>query len=333
MKKLGVESIKTLYKLATLVSVSMGILLLSMTSYAGLSVSTLKAEEVPAYSGTPYVEIAENIPSFSLSDLVTDEYVSFGALDSLGRTTGSSACLGLGTIPTTSRSAIGTEIRPSGFQLDKYPDLIESPAYLYNRCHVIGYQLCGDNGSPQNLFTGTRYLNATGMLPFESQVASCIEGTGYHVIYGATPIYRGDNLVADGIQLEAYSVEDNGKFVKFNVFVYNVQPGVLIDYATGKSKADPNYIPSVSTGVSSSYIPLETNTEVNNKKSAVTRSKEQASTDTANADYILNTNTKKFHYPWCSSVSDMKEKNKKVFNGSRDEAIGLGYVPCKRCKP
>ena len=320
------------YRLIITTAVALAGMLFSFTAYAALPQSTLKIEDIPAYSGAPYVEIAGNIPSFALSDLGTDEYVSFGAFDSLGRTTGSSACLGPGTIPTTERVAIGTEIRPSGFQLDKYPDLIESPAYLYNRCHVIGYQLCGDNGSPRNLFTGTRYLNMTGMLPFESQIASCIGGTGYHIMYRATPIYRGDNLVADGIQLEAFSVEDSGKFVKFNVFVYNVQPGVLIDYASGKNQADPNYTAITTSAESSSFIPLGTG-ETQSETAAVTRSQEAAVADAISAEYILNTNTKKFHYPWCSSVSDMKEKNKKAFNGSRDEAIGIGYAPCKRCNP
>ncbi len=324
------KRLKALYKSAVFAVAAIAAMLISMTAYAALPASTLKAEDVPAYSGSPYVEIAGNVPGFALSDLVTEEYVSFGALDSLGRTTGSSACLGPGTIPKVERTAIGTEIRPSGFQLDKYPDLIESPAFLYNRCHVIGYQLCGDNGSPQNLFTGTRYLNVTGMLPFESQIASCIGGTGYHIIYRATPIYRGNNLVADGIQLEAFSVEDSGKFVKFNVFVYNVQPGVVIDYATGKNQADPNY--TSAAAATSSFIALDTN-ETQSESAAVTRSQEASVTDTATADYILNTNTKKFQYPWCSSVSDMKEKNKKAFNGSRDEAINAGYVPCKRCNP
>lgn len=332
MNKDFYKRIKALYKTAVFAAVSIVAMLISMTAYAALPASTLKAEDVPAYSESPYVEIAGNVPEFALSDLVTEEYVSFGALDSLGRTTGSSACLGPGTIPKVERAAIGTEIRPSGFQLDKYPDLIESPAFLYNRCHVIGYQLCGDNGSPQNLFTGTRYLNVTGMLPFESQIASCIGGTGYHIIYRATPIYRGNNLVADGIQLEAYSVEDSGKFVKFNVFVYNVQPGVVIDYATGKNQADPNYTSAASAAASSSFIPLDTK-ESPTEAAVATRSQEAPAADTVTADYILNTNTKKFHYPWCSSVSDMKEQNKKAFNGSRDEAINAGYVPCKRCNP
>lgn len=301
----------------------------AIISYAEVGPSSFKAENIPAYTGQPYVEIYGNVPDFNLMDLTTDEYISFGILDSLGRTSGASACLGPGTLPTGSRGSIGTDIRPSGFQLDKYPSLIDDPAYLFNRCHVIGFQLCGDVGSPQNLFTGTRYLNVTGMLPFENQVTSCISSMGYHVIYRATPIYRDNNLVADGIQLEAYSVEDSGKSVKFNVFAYNVQPGVVIDYKTGKNAADPNY---TAAAAESEILRLDAS-EPESSHSNVSRSLEKSTTEATNAEYILNTNTKKFHYPWCSSVSDMKAKNKKEFSGSRDDVISSGYVPCKRCNP
>ncbi len=308
------------------------VILFSFTSSAALNSSSLKAEEIPAYSGTPYIEIAGNVPSFQISDLTLDEYVQFLPLDQLGRTVGGSACLGPGTITKDPRGAIGADIRPSGFHLDKYPGLIEDPAYLYNRCHVIGYQLCGDVGSPNNLFTGTRYLNTIGMLPFENQIAGCIEGTGSHVLYRATPVYTANNLVADGIQLEAYSVEDYGKNVCFNVFVYNVQPGVIIDYSTGTNQTDPNYTAAAVTAAAGTGLLTFDSSGPANESAAVTRSSGPAE-NSDGADYILNTNTKKFHYPWCASVDDMKEKNKKAFQGTRDEAIAAGYKPCKRCNP
>lgn len=189
--------------------------------------------EIPEYNGSDYVILNDNMPDFSQKDLVTESYVRFSNRDSLGRTGPGMACLGPETLPTEPRSEIGN-IRPSGWHTVRYDDLIEDK-YLYNRCHVIGYLLCGDNATPENLFTGTRYLNTTSMLPFEISVAEYIESTGNHVLYRCSPKYDGDDLLAKGVQIESYSVEDNGK-LRFNVFVFNVQPGILIDYATGDSR-------------------------------------------------------------------------------------------------
>ena len=192
-------------------------------------------------------------------------------------------------------------IKPSGWQTVRYDDLIDG-IYLYNRCHLIGYQLSGENANEQNLITGTRYLNVEGMLPFENQVADYVNGTKNHVLYRVTPVFDGNNLLASGVLMEALSVEDTGEGISFCVFVYNFQPGVVINYTNGESEA------------------------------AATPEPESAPTPMG-GNYIGNANTKKFHYPDCSSVTKMKESNKVPLSGTRDEIISMGFDPCKRCNP
>ena len=221
---------------------------------------------------------------------------TFSKLDSLGRCGAAIAVVGRDLMPTEERGSIGM-IKPAGWHTVRYDDLI-ADKYLYNRCHLIGYQLTGENANEQNLITGTRYLNVEGMLPFENQVADYVRKTGNHMLYRVTPIYDGNDLVARGVEMEASSVEDQGKGLEFHVFVYNVQPGIEIDYATGDSRR--------ASGASGSAGAQK---------------------------YVLNTNTKKFHYPTCSSVSQMSEKNKKAVTASRDEIIADGYSPCGNCKP
>ena len=190
--------------------------------------------EVPAYSGTPYVEIHDNKPFFTEEDMTTNSFEKYAPLDLLGRCGTAFANIGKDIMPTEERGPIGM-VKPSGWHTVKYPDIIED-LYLYNRCHLIGYQLSGENANEKNLITGTRYMNVEGMLPFENKVADYVEDTGNHVLYRVTPRFTGNNLVADGVLMEAYSVEDSGEGLQFCVFVYNVQPGIEIDYATGKSK-------------------------------------------------------------------------------------------------
>lgn len=196
-------------------------------------VPTSSLTQIPEYNGSDYVVINGNLPDFSQGDLIAKPYVHFSELDKLGRTGTGMAYLGPETLPTESRGEIGS-IRPSGWHTVRYDDLIEDK-YLFNRCHIIGYLLCGDNATQENLFTGTRYLNVTSMLPFEISIAEYIESTGNHVLYRCSPKYIGDNLLASGVQLEAYSVEDNGRLC-FNVFVFNIQPGITINYANGDSE-------------------------------------------------------------------------------------------------
>ena len=206
-------------------------------------------EDLPAYDGKSYVKINGGKPFFAESDYTTDSFERYSPLDGLGRCGAAYACVGRDLMPTEERGAIG-DVRPTGWHTVKY-DIVDGK-YLYNRCHLIGYQLSGENANEENLITGTRYLNVEGMLPFENQVAEYVEGTGNHVLYRVTPVFAGTNLLADGVLMEAFSVEDGGAGVCFCVFCYNVQPGIVIDYATGESAlAKRGTILSHSTHISS----------------------------------------------------------------------------------
>lgn len=192
-------------------------------------------ESIPPFSGEPYVALADNVPSFLPGEMTTSSYEVYSPLDGLGRCGVASACVGVDLMPTEERESIG-QVKPSGWQTVKY-DCVDGK-YLYNRCHLIGFQLAGENANEKNLITGTRYLNVTGMLPFENDVADYVQRTDNHVLYRVTPVFVGTELVARGVQMEAYSVEDAGDGVCFNIFAYNVQPGVVIDYATGESRLE-----------------------------------------------------------------------------------------------
>ena len=194
--------------------------------------SSFSLEDVPPFSGEPYVVLQDNQPGFSQEDFTTDSFETYSSLDLLGRCGTAYANIGLDLMPTEERDSIG-QVKPSGWQTVKY-DIVDGK-YLYNRCHLIGYQLSGENANEQNLITGTRYLNVEGMLPFENMVADYVQETGNHVLYRVTPIFQGTELVARGVQMEAESVEDQGEGICFNVYVYNDQPGITIDYATGES--------------------------------------------------------------------------------------------------
>lgn len=197
--------------------------------------SAISIEDVPEYSGKPYVIVNDNEPCFDEKDLTTQSFEEYSPLDSFGRCGVAYANIGEDIMPTKERGSIGM-IKPSGWQTKKY-DFVDGK-YLYNRCHLIGYQLSGENANEKNLITGTRYMNTEGMLPFENEVADYVKDTGNHVLYRVTPVFEEDNLVADGVLMEAMSVEDRGLDIEFNVFVYNVQPHVKIDYQTGKSSLD-----------------------------------------------------------------------------------------------
>ena len=264
-------------------------------------------DSIPEYSGEPYVLINDNVPDFEEGDLTTKSYETYGPLDSLGRCTVVEANIGRDLMPTEKRGSI-SQIKPTGWRLAKY-DFVDGK-YLYNRCHLIGYQLTGENANERNLITGTRYLNVDGMLPFEDFVAEYVKETGNHVLYRVTPIFEGNNLVASGVQMEAMSVEDGGRDVMFNVYCYNVQPGVLIDYETGD-----NYL--------GEDLPLTPN----KGKPADT------STSDVTAKYVLNTKTDKFHQPDCSGIKNMNPENREDYEGNRADLIKAGYDPCGTCKP
>ena len=216
--------------------------------------------DIPAYAGNSFVILDDNKPAFSKKDRErTDAFETYSDLDELGRCGVAYANICKELMPTEERGAIGM-VKPTGWHTVKY-DNVEGK-YLYNRCHLIGYQLAGENANEKNLITGTRYLNVTGMLKFENLVADYVNETNHHVLYRVTPVFEGDNLVASGVEMEAYSVEDKGEGVSFHVFLYNVQPGITIDYATGESWLD------------------DSKTTEDNEKTL---------------NYVLNTNTHKFH--------------------------------------
>lgn len=280
---------------------------------------TFSISDVPAYSGKAFVVINNHQPYFTAEEITDIAFEKYSSLDELGRCGVAFACVGIEIMPTEERGSIGM-VKPSGWHTVRYDGVVDGN-YLYNRCHLIGYQLTGENANTMNLITGTRYLNIEGMLPFENLIAEYVEDTGNHVLYRVTPIFDGNNLVATGVLMEGLSVEDGGADVCFCVFAYNVQPGIVIDYGTGES-----------------YLEDGTSTEPNQEDSVDKSDTEQGNTTddeqaTSDSDYILNTNTKKFHYPSCSSVDDMNEKNKQEYTGSREDLISKGYSPCGRCKP
>lgn len=277
--------------------------------------SSATLDNIPAYSGQAYVELNGNQPTFTEDELVTESFETYSPLDSLGRCGVAYANVGLDTMPTEERGSIG-QVKPSGWQTVKY-DCVDGK-YLYNRCHLIGYQLTAENANKENLITGTRYLNVEGMLPFENLVADYVKETENHVLYRVTPIFEGDNLVASGVQMEAMSVEDKGEGVCFNVYCYNAQPGVAIDYATGDSWLEGDA--PASSGSDSSAVPEETSSG-----STSTAEQEQ--------EYVLNTSSKKFHLPDCSGVTSMSPENRQDYTGTRQSLIDQGYSPCGTCKP
>lgn len=253
---------------------------------------TLKS--IPAYEGTPYAVINENIPEFTPNDSSEPGYESYGELDSLGRCTGAYAYVGRETMPTEERGSIG-QVKPTGWHTVKY-DCVDGK-YLYNRCHLIGYQLTAENANECNLITGTRYMNVEGMLPFENMVADYIKETENHVCFRVTPVFEGDNLVASGVIMEAQSAEDDGEGVQFNVYVYNVQPGVEIDYATGESRL-------------------------------------ASASDTQESDSAIeirgNKNSKIYHMPGDQAYEQMADSKNLVIFHSEQEAQDAGYRRAKQ---
>ena len=260
-------------------------------------VPAVTLDDIPAYDGKAYVAVNDNVPFFTEDEITDKSFEYYGDLDSLGRCTTTVASIGQDLMPTEKRGNISS-VKPTGWISSRY-EFVDGKS-LYNRCHLIGFQLAGENANKNNLITGTRYLNVIGMLPFENMVADYVKETDNHVMYRVTPIFTGDNLVADGVLMEGLSVEDDGEEISFCVFAYNVQPGVVINYADGSNHA------------------AEDSESANNSNKQ---------------EYVINKNSRKFHKPDCSGAVNMNPDNKEIFKGTRDELIEKGYEPCGNCKP
>lgn len=255
---------------------------------------TVSLADIPEYSGEPYIVLNGNEPDFPKSEWNLQSFEQYGELDSLGRCSTAYANVGTDLMPTEKRGSIG-QVKPTGWQTVKY-DIVDGK-YLYNRCHLIGYQLSGENANDKNLITGTRYMNVEGMLPFENMVADYVKETGNHVLYRVTPVFQEDNLLADGVQMEAFSVEDEGEGIAYNVYVYNVQPGIQIDYATGESSLD-------ASGTSKA--------------------------ETSEGDIRGNSRSKIYHCPGQAAYEKMADSKYLVIFETEQEAQEAGYRKAKR---
>ncbi|MBQ6895468.1 MAG: DNA/RNA non-specific endonuclease [Clostridia bacterium] len=261
----------------------------------------VSSASLPEFSGSAYIELNGNVPYFSLEDYPKESFEEYSELDYLNRCGVCIANIGPDLMPTEERGYIGS-VKPSGWHSEKY-DFVDGK-YLYNRCHLIGYQLSGENANEKNLITGTRFLNVEGMLPFENMIADYVRESGNHVLLRVTPRFEGENLLASGVIMEAMSVEDEGEKICFNVYCYNAQKGVIIDYATGESYEEFKEL---------AFPEKSENKETRN--------------------YVLNTKSRKIHYPSCSGARATAEKNKQLYSGSLKDLKHMGYLPCGSCKP
>ena len=312
--------------------------------------------DIPAYTGTLCIDINHGTPGFTAQDEARGTFMQFSDLDFEGRCGTAFARIGPDTISNEKRGDI-SQVHPSGWVQRKYSFVDDG--MLYNRSHLIAHQLCGENANEKNLITGTRTFNAVGMLYYEELVGDYVRSTGNHVLYRVTPLFAANDLVARGVQMEAKSVEDNGEAVQFNVFVYNVEPGVAIDYVTGESW-ESSETPQV-TSKGSATITTAAAARADKAAGSANGSKADggsgsgsgAGSSGSNAgdgdgagsnsagnqstseqqDYILNAKNKKFHKPDCSAASDISSANKQDFTGTRDQLIARGYSPCGICKP
>ena len=316
--------------------------------------------DIPAYTGALCIDINHGMPGFTAQDEARGTFMQFSDLDFEGRCGTAFARIGPDTVSNEKRGDI-SQVHPSGWVQRKYSFVDDG--MLYNRSHLIAHQLCGENANEKNLITGTRTFNAVGMLYYEELVGDYVRSTGNHVLYRVTPLFAANDLVARGVQMEAKSVEDNGEAVQFNVFVYNVEPGVAIDYVTGESwessetpqvtskgsatittaaaaRADKAAAGSASGNGSNAGSGDGGNASGGSKGSKGNGSGDGAGSNNAGnqdaseqQDYILNVKNKKFHKPDCSAASDISSANKQDFTGTRDQLIARGYSPCGICKP
>ena len=287
------------------------VLILSLTSCDFSFLENIGKDNGGDYEVTDDLPIFEHRnggkPYFTDDEITTVAFERYSPLDSLGRCGVVMACIGKETMPKDNeeRESI-SGVKPSGWNQAKYD--IVSGGFLYHRSHLIGWQLTAENANECNLITGTEYMNTDGMLPFENMVAAYIKNTGNHVMYRVTPDFQNNNLVANGVLVEALSVEDNGKGICFCVYVYNVQPGISINYRTGASKLSGAEVPDEEYEGEKDEIPGATT-------------------------YVLNTDSKKFHLESCTYAQKMSTANKQIYTGPREDLIVEGYSPCGTCKP
>lgn len=294
--------------------------------------------DIPEYRGYAFCYVNGNDPDFEEDEIWTSTQEALEPLDELGRCGTASSCIGKESMPTEPRGDISS-VEPTGWRRDTY-EFVEGEL-LFNRCHLIGHQLSGDNAIPRNLITGTSYMNRDGMLQFENAIASYVRDTGNHVMYRVTPVFVGDELICRGVHMQAVSVEDGGSGLAFNVFCYNVQPGVDIDYKTGDNRLseDTSLLEDYQAGRYT--VMANTHGEIPDGSLAGGESRAPEKTAEESADeqsspvrtYILNTNTGKFHYPDCKSVSDMSGRNRQETEASREDLIARGFEPCGNCRP
>ena len=252
-------------------------------------------DTIAEWDGEPCLIVDGNIPGFTQGDLTDDPYQFNSPLDGLGRCGFAVACIDRSLLCNGEREALAS-VTPSGWANREY-DFIDG-GYLYNRCHLLGFQLTGSQADERNLITGTRYMNVNGMLPYENKVADHVRKNDHHVLYRVTPRFRAEELVCRGVQMEAYCVEcGNDEPFMFHVFCYNVQPGVVIDYETGEN----------------TLVELLFGTEKHH--------------------YVLNTSSKKFHDPACENAQSISEKNREEVYCTREELIYWQYAPCGVCRP
>ena len=311
------------------------------TSKGSSSTKSVSSENIPDFSGNMTVVVDNNNPDFTSKDLTTKSYESYGKLDSEGRCQVAEACVGKDIMPKGKRGDIGM-VKPTGWHTVKYDNV--DGKYLYNRCHLIAYQLTGENANNKNLITGTRSFNVDGMLSYEEMVGDYVRETGNHVLYRVTPVFDGDDLVAKGVQMEAMSVEDKGEDIKFNVFVYNVQDGVKIDYETGESKADSSVEVTTEnseaskkyhTNQSSSNNSNSSNSNNSNSKSYSSNNKSttvaKTNTKTSTSKQIRgNSRSKVYHCPGQRDYDRMGTSKYLVTFKSEKEAKAAGYHKAQR---
>lgn len=287
---------KKIWKPCMVIALCFSLFFAACTRIENTEETSFSIDEIPAYSGEPYVKLCDNQPAFAAEDITETSFECYSELDALGRCGTAYANIGQDLMPTKERGRIG-QVKPTGWHTVKY-DSVDGK-YLYNRCHLIGYQLTAENANEKNLITGTRYMNVEGMLPFENMVADYIKETNGHVLYRVTPVFEGENLLAKGVRMEAYSVEDEGEGVCFHVFVYNVQPGIHLDYATGESWQEGD-------GAQ--------NTEMTNEEMGIRG----------------NSRSKIYHCPGQAAYEEMADSKYLVIFSSEQEAVDAGYRKAKR---